>query len=189
MHDELDKYIQKHKEEFDYTPLPEGHKSRFLDKLDDEFDHQTHKSKRGKSFWMSIAAAITLLLGISSIFLLDDEEQLTPAQEEHSFALNKVSPELKEVESFFISKIALQKEKLNNYEVIETDFQDYFNQIKELEAQYKELEQELAKNMNNERIIQAMIQNYQLRTKILEQMMKNLSTKQNQNKRHENKQA
>jgi len=148
--------------------MSEGHKARFLEKLDRELPQETG-SKHVK-LW-GIAASVIVLLGLS-YGALQFGSQVGPEQPEEMGApgvstLGDVSPELKKVEDFYLASINLQLSKieltLDNKEL----FDGYLTKLEELNTEYQILNLELTENGPNALTVDALINNLKLRLNLL----------------------
>lgn len=148
--------------------MSEGHKARFIEKLDKELPEQTHP--KPFKVWR-IAASILLLLGLA-YGALQFESQAVPVQLKEADVsdvntLGDVSPELKKVEDFYLASINLQLSKIeltpDNKEV----FDGYLVKLEELDKEYQNLSLELTENGPNALTVEALINNLKLRLNLL----------------------
>jgi hypothetical protein len=153
----LEDFFQKHKEEFDDIELSKGHEQRFLNKLG------ANKNSVGLKVWYGIAASF-IFLAMFSFFAKDF---IFKGQFEKNnqklLQLSDISPNYHEVEEFYkagVESRIIEFEKLNCH-VNEEQKLMVDKELKQLDVNYKFLQDELVKNGKDERIINAMIDNYQ----------------------------
>jgi hypothetical protein len=162
----IDELFDSHKGKFDVHQTPEGHQKRFLDKLNTAHAQANTETKARVNWWrpLSIAASVVVLIGLGFSLLK------SPAP---SGELASVSPEMEQTQTFFVSTINSEIEKLKSFETPETKamIDDALNQITNLEEEYQLLRQDLIDSGNDKRVIYAMISNFQKRIDLLEQVV------------------
>ncbi len=161
---------------FDVHQTPLGHEKRFMDRLNAQ-----QESKSGRNWWkpLSIAASVVVILGLGFTFLKSPEQ---------SRELASVSPEMEQTQTFFVSAINNEIDKLKSFETPETKamIDDALNRITNLEEEYQQLKLDLVESGNDKRVIYAMIANFQNRIDLLEQVVsiveevKTLKTNENE---------
>ena len=156
---------------FDSEEPNEGHKQRFIEKL-----NASHKvvliNKKKSSWWkpLSIAASIAILctVGISLFYVMPTTgEQVA-----------EISPEVSKTEFYFANLIEEQVKKLKSESTPQTQkiIEDTMVQLKKLEVNYKKLEQDLLNGGNSKLILSAMITNFQTRIDLLQDVMYQIET-------------
>lgn len=183
--------IQANKEIYDEIEPLDGHEERFIEKLGESTNHRSEFS-----FW-KIAAAAILLISIGTFFWLN---QSTPksapvAQVKDSLRDPSRAEEnipLEAAEFYYENSIDQQLAVLDNF-YRDKDSRDLIISskeiIKELRAEYAELEEALQET-GDERIVIAMINNYKSRIKILEELIQKLQyIKQLKAEKNENQDA
>ncbi len=146
-----------------------GHQDRFLEKLSSTND--TSIAAAEKPSWkklFSIAASIAIL-AVVSIGLLNQ----TPSIEEQ---VAKVSPEISNSQFYFASLIEDQITELNAENSPETQkiISDTMIQLKNLEANYTNLEKDLVAGGNSKLLLSAMITNFQTRIDLLNDVLEQI---------------
>ncbi|MGB5236717.1 MAG: hypothetical protein WBM43_14630 [Flavobacteriaceae bacterium] len=153
--------------------MKQGHESRFLTRLDTAMPIQE------KSRWRiwSAAASAVILLGIGVYFFSTTEEDL-PAkttvvdktddtQKEHGISLGDLSPDLRNLEDYYMANINLEISQLEvsaeNKELVD----NFMERLSDLNIEYNELNKELNAMGPNDQTISALIQNLQLRLDLL----------------------
>lgn len=164
--------------------MPEGHKARFLKKLDAELP--LHKEKTWS--WLQIAASVVIVLGLSfgayNYFKVDNLDTPTQVADTNTTqpdtkSLGDISPDLKKVEDYYLASInyELSKVKLTpeNKELID----GYLSQLAELNKEYKNLSLELTNSGPNELTVNALITNLKLRLNLMYRLKEQLNTLNN----------
>ncbi len=178
--------------------LPKGHEDRFLQRLEKELPQK--KNRRQRSIWLRVAAASLLLLCIGwGSYYAWKHSQSTPevatiatdaskapgnpaktnispeASAKKQLTLSDISPDLKKVETYFISSIKGELASLKVSEEEQEMVDAYLTKIKELGKEYDNLNQELNTIGVNDMTITALIENLKLRLQLLQRLKKNLN--------------
>ncbi len=173
--EDLKKLFEKLEGSFDFEEPTLGHEERFLEKLNTSKD-TVASSERGTSWWkmLSIAASIALLCVLGINFYTNSTS--TTAEQ-----VAEISPEVSQTEFYFASLINEQLQKLEGESTAETKMivDDAMLQLKRLEANYKDLEQDLLNGGDNKLILRAMINNFQTRVDLLEGVLEQIETFKN----------
>jgi hypothetical protein len=159
--DDIDTLFEGLQGTFDVHETPDGHQSRFMERL----NANPQKSTRTNSWWkpLSIAASIVLLVSIAFT--------MSPTEPEEK-GLASISPEMEQTQSFFVSAIHQELETLKSFESEDTKalIDDTLRRLSLLETNYDQLKTDLEESGNDKRVISAMIENFQNRIEILEQV-------------------
>ncbi|WP_299161610.1 hypothetical protein [uncultured Tenacibaculum sp.] len=163
--------------------LSTNHRLRFQQKLMEEL-HEKPSTKKSYQ-WLYIAASIVVLLGLGIKFyptggdVVSPIVNINPNTQTNQISLGNVSPELKNLETYYVNTINYELSQLeltnNNKEL----FDGYFTKIGELTKEYKSLTLELNKKGINDNTINALIGNLQLRLQLLKRMHKQLKELKN----------
>ena len=147
-------------DEWDVTPLPEGHENRFKNKL------KQKKSFKKYLIPLSIAASLLLIMTITLF------NKAAPPTSNLHFA----SQETKQTDSIFTVIIKKELDKLNEKESPENKkiISDALQQMKVLDADYEKIILELEKNGESKPILQAMIANLQTRISFLQTVLQHI---------------
>ncbi|WP_282056230.1 hypothetical protein [Maribacter luteus] len=159
---------------FDTEEPQYEHRERFLKKLEHSEKKITLNNKK-KNWWrtLSIAASIAVLcliaIGIYSTKPSLDEQ------------VAQISPEVSNTQVYFASLIEDQVKQLENESSPETQriISDTMEQLKKLEANYKQLETDLINGGNDKLILSAMITNFQTRIDLLQDVINQIETIKN----------
>ncbi|MDX9929146.1 MAG: hypothetical protein RBS37_04770 [Bacteroidales bacterium] len=180
----IDETIRKHRGFFDEEEPSEGHLERFRNKLEQRF---TARKRINIGPYLLKAAVVTLLVTLSSLYSW--EHFIRP--ESRTMTLSQVSPQYKEVETFYVRQVNM----LEN-EIVGIDFtfdgehkRMLDEEMKLMDASFRELQKELKANPGDERIINAMIEHYQTKIEvmsyILDQLKQVKSTNHQKDESHE----
>ena len=191
MAQDLRELFAKERKENKY-PMKEGHEARFLSKLEEEIPV---KKKSGSFIWLRIAASIMVILGLGIYFFSVSDgvdvdsnpkvvENETSEQQINTISLGDLSPDLKKIESYYVTNISLELSDLeftgDNKGVID----GYMERLGELDKEYGRLNTDLNEFGPNDQTIEALIKNLQLRLQLLQK----LKSKLNQLKSSKNEQ-
>ena len=162
--------------------MSEGHEARFLKKLDNALPEETSIKKRFSN--LQIAASIVVLIGVAfgaykfyqhpkSI-----ERQVVNNQnqtnENQLKSLGDISPDLKNVEDYYLANINLELSKIKQTPENKELFEGYVIRLAELNQEYKRLSIELTENGPNELTVSALIDNLKLRLNLLYRLKEQL---------------
>ena len=183
--DSIEKMFEGLKGSFDLENPPEGHRERFLDRLD--APEKSSGASGGRSWWrqLSVAATIALLLS-ASVFLFRSEPSLSEPSLQEQVA--EISPEASETSRYFAGLVSRQVTQLQEMSSPETQplIEDALRQLEQLDADYMKMERDLVAGGNSKMILSAMIQNFQTRIDLLEEVMLRVEeVKQFKNENHE----
>lgn len=173
--DTIDELFKSLEGSFDLNEPADGHKERFLRKLNQE-TRVVQISSSSKSKWwkpLSIAASIALLIAAGSTLFINQ-----PTMEQQ---VANISPEVSQTQFYFASLIEDQIKELESASTPETQklVEDTMIQLKKLEANYIKLEQDLIEGGNSKLILSAMITNFQTRIDLLQEVMNKMETIKN----------
>ncbi|AGC78162.1 hypothetical protein LX97_03041 [Nonlabens dokdonensis] len=185
-------------QDFNTESLPEGHRNRFIDKLNaaceedediitlDDVKSETNKTDDAKvikmNSWLkwSLVAGLAILMGVAGM-------NIAPAPSSDN-GLSTVSPEMAQAQDFFTNTIHQELEKLNKLQSPDTEriIIDTKNALNKLEEDYKTIKKDFKINKDSKTVIAAMIQNFQNRIDLLEtaleqiEQLKNYKEKENE---------
>lgn len=166
--DNLDKWFEEQRDCFDLAEPNDGHRERFLDKLN--ANTQETKVISLAQWWkpLAVAASIVLIVMVT----------LWPAQDQASKDLAAVSPEMAKTEDFFTVAIEQELYKINEQRTPQTKqlVQDALTQLEILENDYESLREDLAISGDDSRVIHAMITNFQNRINLLNDVLEEIKS-------------
>lgn len=170
--DNLEKFINENRADFDPKKAP----------LEWSNISSTSASEAGKKnySWIWIAAGFVILMGLGSLFFLQQHQPISLAQIEEKtlpknatvekVALGDISEEHAQIELHYTT---LVNDRLDLIKALNPD-PEIMVEIDELETEYEQLKKELGKGNNDEIIVEAMIENYRLKLEILEALLEGL---------------
>ena len=161
MKDNLEKFVQEHRDEFDQHELPGkvwvGVKKRLL-----------HKQRRRYRIYYGVAASILLIASVWALLVRHNPQQDTTQVS----ATVAVAPEIKEAQSYYASMVAAKRNELKQYGNDYPDlFKDFDSELDTLTVAFTRLETEYRKSDGNEAVMQALIKNMQLQVELLNRQM------------------
>jgi len=156
-------------QDFDLAEPAQGHKDRFLEKLEKQKAPEKKKETKIRHLWTPIlAVAASLIL----VVLLTGNLWAPKLTTEHS-DLAAVSPEMKETQQFYNQLIRTELEKVNSAKSPETEavVKDALAQMERLDVEYNKLRKDLTNSGKDKRVIFAMVSNLQQRIDILNNVL------------------
>ena len=173
----IEEIIRSNNDLFEGKDPMDGHFERFSWKLEKRLHSQA--TRRSIVPYLLKAAVVTLLVTISSIwtwehFIRQDSSRMT---------LGQVSPQYKEVESYYVHQVNLRESELLNVNLSNNPEQKQMlvNEMKSMDSVYIQLQKELKANPDDERIINAMIQHYQTKLEVMTYIVDQLKEIRNGN--------
>ncbi len=166
--DKLEHIIQSNREHFDEMEPNEGHFDRFREKLNQ------HHRKRRKFPWGVVlkAAAVAVLVVLSGLWVY---ENIQPQPSSTRLALEKVSPEVREAHMYYTSLMEQKYERIRQF-----DFKSHrqkemlLEELKEMDAIYANIKDDLRANPNDPRVVSALIKHYQMKLEVMNQIVHQL---------------
>ncbi|MEJ8758016.1 hypothetical protein WG947_13475 [Pontibacter sp. H259] len=187
MKDRLKDFVSEHREDFDvYEPRPELWQE-ICQEISAKPVKETTKvikfsfgddfSFSGNMAFMRVAAAILLLIGCGLTLWVTKqnttEGNYTMAAVSQP-AIQKIAPELAEVEAYYTSQLKDKKEELSEYDmkVLGLDEKKEIDrEIARLDSSYIQLKKQLLTAPNTDKVMNAMIQNLQIRIDVLNRQL------------------
>ena len=163
--------------------LKTNHRERFEDRL-----KGLHKTKKSPSFFfLKVAASIALILSVGYFMINTGPIEIVEPEIETNVSLSTVSPEMKQIENYYVTAINYEIASLEITPENQTILDDYLEKIGKLTDDYERLNTELSKNGVNEKTVNALITNLQLRLQLLLQLKDTLNEmKTSKNEENEN---
>ncbi|SRR5690606_14540464 len=167
----------KEEREWQGDSMREGHRGRFLQRLEKELPTVVEK-KKGFSLGWKIAASLAVLFGLTLYFTSNSGEpvKLDPVGDPgtdpitRTLSLGDLSPDFKKIETYYTTNINLQLSELlagtDHRELVES----YLEQLGELDAEYQRLNLELNQLGPNDQTIGALVRNLQIRLELLQRL-------------------
>lgn len=178
-------------QDFNTESLPEGHRNRFLDKLNEacedaeelhvtsDISSENDTTENSKVIQMkswfkwSLVAGLAILVGLAGM-------NIAPAPvSDHG--LSTVSPEMAQAQDFFTNTIHQELERLDKLQSPDTEriIIDTKNALNKLEEDYKLIKEDFKINKDSKTVIAAMIQNFQNRIDLLETALEQIEQLKN----------
>lgn len=166
----LEKYIRSNRDSFDEKEPSDGHFDRFLQKI------ETRKPARKVNLFMVAAAAAIsgiILTGTLGLLVNGSSNSIFSKSE---LTLSVISPELEEVENYYLSQINSKNNLINSLKKNSSpEVESVVNKaIIDMDLGYNLLKKDLTMNPKQQRVVSAMIQQYQVRVDMLDQILKTL---------------
>jgi len=169
--DRLEEFVSSHRSEFD----EETPSAAVWESLASEVDTQKRSQPKLIPLRKALAygAAAVLIVSFGLLYLLQEEQPEVVADvpevaiEIDGYQLSDISPELAEVEGYYVTKVNQNLERLNDLNVDPM----LLEEIDFLDEEFNQLKTEMGESVNNDQIIEAMIDNYRLKLEILEAML------------------
>ncbi|WP_127844663.1 hypothetical protein [Psychroflexus aestuariivivens] len=158
--------------------LSDRHLNKFESKLNRNF-----KNKKDFSTYYKVASVVVILL-LSSIILHYYTTSSEVITEETPMKLGDISPELQQLENFYLTSINYELATLETDHNFDEVVDDYLEELKIIDSEYQDLQDELNENGVNENLIDAMLKNLQLRLELLQNLksqLNDLKTLNNEN--------
>jgi hypothetical protein len=173
----IEDIIRGNKDYFEGAEPSDGHFERFSTKL--EIRCQKNAIKRSIVPYLLRAAVVTLLVTLSSLWTWD--HFIRPGSSR--MTLGQVSPQYKEVESYYIHQVNMMESDIVNLDFNNNPEQKSMlvKEMKSMDSVYVSLQKELKANPNDERIINAMIEHYQTKIEIMNYILNQLRAIKNGN--------
>jgi hypothetical protein len=180
----IEEIIRENRNLFEDQEPIEGHLDRFNWKLEKRL--HSDATKRSIVPYLLKAAVVTVLVTLSSLWTWDHF-----IRADKGMTLSEVSPQYKEVESYYVHQVNLMEGELKNNDFGNTPDQkiELKKELRSMDSTYVQLQKELKANPNDERIITAMIEHYQTKVEVMGYIINQLKTirNENQNKRENGK--
>jgi len=180
----IEDIIRNNRSFFEDAEPDTGHFERFSNKLE-----MRAKAKKKVSIapYLLRAAVVTILVTLSSLWTWD--HFLSPGR--NRMSLSEVSSEYREVERYYVQQTSFMENEIMGIDFENNEEQKTMlkEELRNMDATYKELQKELKANPNDERVINAMIEHYQTKldvmSYILDQLKEMKNETQNKNNSHE----
>lgn len=160
--DPLESFVRKNRERFNEDRPP----TDLWDKIDDRVNNTGKvRSIRPMAILLRVAAVVVVVVGLAVFAYQLDQPSSDPmaANYDTNITLSEVSPEMAEIEYYYVSEIDQLMERL------QPDMMDeeVTSALDQLDEEYKRLQKEMGENRNSDEVLEAMIQTYRLKLDIL----------------------
>ncbi|MEO6491082.1 MAG: hypothetical protein ABIO04_14155 [Ferruginibacter sp.] len=164
----LEDFISAYRNEFDDLVPSE----KVWAKIDAAFSPKKRSTLNMPVFKWSMAAAAILILGFVLYFQPDKKIPVAPVIVKNEQDINKLAPEYAPQVNEFAKLIDMKQEELKLLAKEQPAlYQQFSNDITQLDSSYNTLKNQLSINPNKEMLIEAMIQNLQLQLSVLNQQL------------------
>ena len=185
--DQLEKFIRDHREEFDVMePSPE-----LWNKISAPKSVSGGMHISWKKVMYRVAAVIVIFIGSYYVHDLINPptKGISAIQSSASEEDRQMLTQLIESKAYYTSLIDTKTEEVYLLAAAKPMLRDEIQQeMKDLDREFLELQNDLHDNTDSEEVIAAMIQNYRLKLQILEETLMQLQVQKKENNiRHENK--
>lgn len=159
----IDEIIISNRDFFEDNEPSKGHLERFSKKLEKRF--HTTGIRRSIVPYLLKAAVVTLLVTLSSLWTWEHFIRADRGR----MALGDVSPQYKEVESYYIHQVNMVENQITDLDLTGNAEQKELlkEELRSMDSVYIHLQKELKVNPHDERIINAMIEHYQTKLEIM----------------------
>ena len=170
--DILRSFIQDNKDAFDDKMPPKMDFGSIVKK------EEKPKGKMISIKWLYAAAAVFVLalsaIGLKLFFNNESTPQMAivaPEEvKEMEFNLGEISPEMAELESYYLQQLAMKQAELEKLGLDE----DLAEELKFLDNEFISLKNELGESVDNHLIVNEMIKNYKLKLDLLESVLNDM---------------
>ena len=156
-----------------------SHEDLFIEQLYKELP--VKKSNAFSGFRMAASVLVLLGIGIMSYLIIDNpfnqKEALT------AYTLKNISPELDEIESFYVTNIDLTLSYIEKNSENQAFVKRYMKRLSILKEEYKNLVAEMNEEGPNSQSISVLINNLKLQLELLQELREQI--KSTKNKKHE----
>jgi len=170
----MEKYIQANRDQFDDLEPQEGHFDRFQQKL-------SRYHRHNKKFpWMVLlkAAAVAVLVVLSGLWVYENTQN---EQTTERMALEKLYPEVKEAALYYTSLMQKKYDRIEEFNFKnENQKKMLLQELKEMDAIYTNIREDLRANPNDPRVVSALIRHYQMKLEVMNLIVNQLEKINNQ---------
>ena len=155
----LEEVFKKNIDSFNSDEPSDNHFEKFRNKL-----HRLKNTRELYSLIYRIAVAFILVIMTTGILYLASSKRPSRSIK----TISQISDELYEVEMYYQSQINYSNEMIRNLNFNDkTDRSLVLSELKELDADYKELQNDLNENPYDDRVVNAIINYYQLKLEFM----------------------
>lgn len=166
-------------QDFNVAPLPQGHRERFLERLDAATQSTANQEKSGKIIafmhWQkwAVAASIIVLLGIGFMSM------------PRTTSIEQVSPQMAASQDMFTKTIDAELLKLEQQQSPETEriIADTKKNLAKLEKDYLSIAKDFKANSNTA-VMESMLLNFKTRVALLETALEHINDLKEIKKQH-----
>lgn len=160
--------------------LSNDHRSVFEKKLQKEL----HGRSGGTFQYLMIAASVVLLFTMGYLLTFTQDSPIEKIQTPSAkVSLEEFSPELKKIETYYLTAINLELANLEVTDANKLVLQEYFSKMNTLTNEYKLQSEQLQINKIDDELINNLIDNLQMRLQLMIELkneLKKLKSKENE---------
>jgi len=174
--DDIKLLFENLENDFDTENPRNGHEARFLEKLN-QSNGIVQLSKKKTTWWKPLSIAASIIVVCVLALTLNKNQASIKEQ------VVEISPEVSDTEFYFASLIEEQVQELRTLKTPQNEqlVDDTLKQLKRLEVDYNNLEQELVDGGDSKLILNAMINNFQTRIDLLKEVLTTIESIKNLN--------
>ncbi len=176
--DKLEEYIRKNREDLDrHKPAPVIWK---------RVTRELGEKRVSPGRWISVAAMITIIIGISVILLKPGNNRLfSDNAEKYETDLAISNPNLKETEVYYTNMVNNLYREASPLLTANPELEKELNtDITQIDSICFEIRKDLKDNIANQEVIEALIQNYRKKIELLEEMLNLLNDANNESEKN-----
>lgn len=143
-----------------------NHEDLFIEKLYEELPTK----KRAQFYQFRIAASVVILLGIGTVFFTMFNSSNINGKEITAFTLKNISPDLENIEKFYVSNINNTLLEIQNNKNNLASVNRYMNRFTLLKKEYTVLIKEMNDEGPNTQSISGIINNLKLQLELLQEL-------------------
>ena len=174
---------EKMKREQEHRKLPDKHRALFESRLEEALHKESSPSPWAA---LRVAASILLLFGMGYWGLNQFSEPNAPGLVESNqpvpVSLEQYSPELKKIETYYLTAIGMELARLDIDQENKAQFDPYFRKLEKMSKDYEALNARLKLDEIDEDLINDLIDNLQTRLNVMIELKNEI--KKQKEKRH-----
>lgn len=160
MSKKIEEFIRENKRAFDMEEPP----AHLWNKIEEQLGGwEAPKKKLNRTLWLSIAASLIVVLGITGMLTYKAKAPVSLAD---------VNPDYAKKQMQFASLIEEKKDSLEVLSKINPALYNKFNQdIERMDRDYQKLKKELGDSPNQKMVVKAMVKNLELQLQVITQQL------------------
>ena len=190
--DELKRFIEQNRSQFDNCEPADGHFDRFLSRL--EAENLSISRRRNYRYLLKIAAVVVVSVGLgltvandwvgrSTKLITNEVANAEPdaaiklVERTSRYVMSKPEPEYTETQKYYITLVDNRLDEIRTAEnVDEKQKAELLKAMSEMDELFINLQKELKANPDNAVLIDAMINHYQTKIDVLNKIISNLNS-------------
>ena len=190
--DELKRFIEQNRSQFDTNEPADGHFDRFLARL--EAENATQASRWNFRYLLKIAAVLVVSVGLrlavangwvghSTELITNEVANAEPdaaiklMERTTRYVKSKTEPEYTQTQKYYITLVDNRLDEIRTDQTVdEKQKAELLKAMSEMDELFVNLQKELKANPDNEVLIDAMINHYQTKIEVLNKIISNLNS-------------